>query len=103
MSDYPYGLDWEVDYFGCIVPLWTVEPDTTVIAAIVSKELKYHVDVSQVTFADEGSYNKVYKVVTPWKVYAMRLTLPIDVPYKVQTEVDTMNFLAETVSNDPDL
>jgi len=101
MPDYtsPHGLTWAMDEtWGYVEPKWTVELDLTVIAAVVSERLGTAIDRQQISLHAEGVYNKVYKVDAGASIYAMRISLPVDFPYKIPTEVDTMTFLSETVS-----
>ncbi|OCF39356.1 hypothetical protein I317_06841 [Kwoniella heveanensis CBS 569] len=92
----PYGLAWKIG-FG-ISPEWTVEPDLIVIENLA----RHHLDLPYnssirctVTYLSEGANNKVYKVETTNDTFVMRVGLPLDMPFKVESEVATCDFLRE--------
>jgi hypothetical protein len=64
-------------------PLWTVDPDTSVIEAISRRHLFPHADSAELTvkFMAEGAFNKVYtvdtKTISIVKSYIFRATLPV--------------------------
>jgi hypothetical protein len=94
-----YGIEWVQEglYIG---PRWTVEPDLLVIEDLVRNSL--HIPVHEsclVTFLEEGQFNKIYKVEVGSRRYVMRVALPIEIPYKVKSEVATTLYLERHVSS----
>ncbi|OCF31047.1 hypothetical protein I316_07318 [Kwoniella heveanensis BCC8398] len=92
----PYGLAWKIG-FG-ISPEWTVEPDLVAMENLA----RHHLDLPYnssirctVTYLSEGANNKVYKVETTNDTFVMRVGLPLDMPFKVESEVATCDFLRE--------
>ena len=95
-------IHWRVGVF-CTEPLWTVDPDISVMEAISRHHLFPHADSSAVEvtvkFLAEGSFNKVYTVDTkatstsPIKSYIFRATLPVEPGDKVRNEVATLDYI----------
>lgn len=95
-----YGLEWvEYGLFGTLRPQWTVEPDETIIADVVREQLSLPDSAPcTVVLHAQGAFNKIYKVDTIRGSHVMRLSLPIEVPHKVQSELATAEFLSDIVS-----
>lgn len=96
-----YGVQWKRE--GLIptpTPEWTVEPETDIIRDVVQRYLPRDTAITDVMLYGQGGLNKVYKISTTNLSYALRVSLPLSVPDKVESEVATMTFLAKNVSSD---
>jgi Phosphotransferase enzyme family len=84
-------------------PVWSVDPDISVIEAISRHHLLPHVDISNeeptlaVALLGEGSFNKAYtvdvKLASDVKSYIFRATLPVEPSDKVRSEVATLDYI----------
>lgn len=78
---------------------WTVEPDISVMVSIIRPHLHLDSSIScHVTPLAKGTFNKVYKVEVLGDKYVMRVALPLEVPYRISSEVATTAFICENVS-----
>ncbi|KAF2791777.1 hypothetical protein K505DRAFT_308861 [Melanomma pulvis-pyrius CBS 109.77] len=90
------GLGWEMDDWSGPQPIWTVEPNTAIIAKIVRRELALSEDATcEVSFLAEGSLNKVYAIQCDGSCnYIMRATLPVQPRLKTMSEIATVSFVS---------
>ena len=84
--DPAFGLEWKEDD-GSRIPSWSVEPNILDLQAIYKGSV-----VRQTT---EGTYNKIYRIEVNHESLILRITLPIDAPRKVESEVATMSFIRQ--------
>ncbi|KAJ5783159.1 hypothetical protein N7457_004933 [Penicillium paradoxum] len=87
------GLRWSRGNAGSL-PRWTVEPRIDAIQKTV-ESLRPNSKV-EVTFLAEGCFNKVYNTKVDDEELIMRVSLPVDPHYKVNSEVATMNWVRQT-------
>lgn len=93
-----HGLRWEEDGFD-FVAVWTVEPDTAVIASLSAQHLasELHDIQPRVAFLAGGGFNKVFTVTTnddaPELIF--RVSLPVDPCNKTESEVATLKYVKE--------
>ncbi|WVQ99121.1 hypothetical protein IAU59_006253 [Kwoniella sp. CBS 9459] len=90
----PYGLGWIHKGLG-INPVWTAEPDVDIIERLAREQLSI-CDPSEKCVVNRLTIvttNKVYKVETNMGNFVMKVLLPIEMPYKVESEVATTHFL----------
>jgi hypothetical protein len=94
----PYGLKIEESY-GRLAYERAIEPDVSVMVKILQNHLNApQLDESNISYLDEGSYNKVYTVTIGPTKYVMRVALPIEVPEKTTSEVAMSTMLRTRVS-----
>ena len=82
-------------------PVWSVDPDISVVEAISRHHLLPHIDISNkeltVALLGEGSFNKAYtvdvKATSDVKSYVFRATLPVEPSDKVRSEVATLDYI----------
>lgn len=87
-----YGLRWSVGLFHS-EPVWTREPEVKVLEQIAREAFGIDSAMSvTVTFLAVGAFNKVYTVSSSAldEEYILRVSLPVDPPYKTASEVATM-------------
>lgn len=113
-----HGMKWVATIFN-IFPVWTIDPDTSVIEntcrAYFERTFRpdQHISSMEVTFLDQGSLNRVYFVhtvvaqrMTPviqrisgitkveeTRKVVMRVSLPVDPHLKGASEIATMDFV----------
>jgi hypothetical protein len=73
-------------------------PDSALLPGIVQRYLNLPVDAdAEVTLIGEGAFNWVYSVTNGKNKYVMRLSLPVEIPYKTMGEISTYAFLRQNV------
>ena len=88
-----YGLEWKQSMWE-LEPRWTIEPDIADMQAVVKEELGSAEDC-EVTFLDQGAFNKIYRVSCGTHAFILRISLPVDPFYKTESEVATLRFMRE--------
>lgn len=75
-------------------PRWKKEPDICTISQIARKHLGHdeHVPIDVAFFA-QGAFNKLYNISAAGSECPMRVSLPVDPHYKIESEVATINFV----------
>ncbi|OGM44484.1 hypothetical protein ABOM_006732 [Aspergillus bombycis] len=92
-------LEWHTTFAGSS-PVWPSEPAISTILSIASEALSEHLQVGDVTFFAQGSFNKNYEIVAPNQKdrFLFRVTLPVDPFLKTEGEVATLAFLRQKTS-----
>lgn len=79
-------------------PIWRTEPDLAVMETIVRTHLDLPVhSPCDITFLGQGFYNKAFKVESDVGIHVIRVSLPIEAPHKMISEVATMRAVIEWV------
>ncbi|KAF2182253.1 hypothetical protein K469DRAFT_247802 [Zopfia rhizophila CBS 207.26] len=90
------GLARYNDGFVGLLPIWTVEPDISIIRKIVRQELRLPKDAQcDVELLARGSLNKLYAVQTTAVAYVIHVWLLIHPKLKTMTLNATMGVIAE--------
>ncbi|OCL05926.1 hypothetical protein AOQ84DRAFT_399299 [Glonium stellatum] len=88
------GLKWRDDVFFGPQPYWTVEPCLKTIERLARRHLNViEGHPCEVAYFNNGAFNKVYTIVTQRESFMMRVSLPVDLHFKVLSEVATINFI----------
>lgn len=94
-------VKWTVDN-GSWIPVWTTEPDISVIKSLATHHLRHVLPTADliVTFLAEGTFNRVYDVSPdpPYEFpedesYVMRVSLPVDPHLKTSSEAATLEYI----------
>jgi hypothetical protein len=93
-----HGLEWSYELFD-VVPAWTVEPDISVVKAIVQPYLPPGMDYTASTFS-EGAFNKLFLLSHcsdhgRQPSFILRLSLPVDPYFKTASEVATLQYISD--------
>ncbi|KAK3316862.1 hypothetical protein B0H66DRAFT_478142 [Apodospora peruviana] len=91
---------WKVDDSGTLDPAWPREPDVTVARALAVAHLPHeYADAAIAPFA-QGAFHCLYTITaasaaSPQPQYLMRVALPADPFFKIESEVATMEYVRE--------
>jgi hypothetical protein len=96
-----YGLGWTHGLFD-VVPIWTIEPDISVVKAVAQPYLPLGISYTASPFA-AGAFNKLF-LLSPdgtdhdLPSFILRVTLPVDPHLKTASEVATLSYVSNHTS-----
>ena len=76
------------------VPVWTVEPDISVVKAIAQPYPPPGIDHTASTFS-QGAFNKLFLCPTTATSFIFRVSLPVDPYFKTVNEVTTLQYISD--------
>jgi hypothetical protein len=97
-----HGLGWTRSGFFDVVPIWTIEPDISVVKAIAQPYLPLGIPYTASPFA-AGAFNKLF-LLSPdgtdhdLPSFILRVTLPVDPHWKTASEVATLSYVSDHTS-----
>jgi hypothetical protein len=90
--------EWEQTGFS-LHAKFLLEPDIAIIEKIVRSTLSLSSSTAcDISWFNEGSCNKVYRVTLESSILVMRVGIPIEAPFKVMSEVSVSLHVARNVS-----
>ena len=82
------------DRFVGLEPVWTSEPDPSVIRKLTLRHLEMDPNTeAKVMLFSSGAFNKIYKVDALDKSFVFRVTVPIYPTFKILSDLGTMDFV----------